>query len=76
MNQVLYRYGDRVARSVPGRLFAFVWILMSVVLMALLTATLSAALTSTTVMKDDMGGSKVSAMLQNDFCFLVRWQRG
>ena len=41
---ILCRYGDRTPRSIPGRLFGIVWILLGVAMFAVFTASLSTSL--------------------------------
>ena len=41
----VHRYGDKTPRSIPGRLFGFVWIIAGVVMISIFTATLTTAFT-------------------------------
>ena len=38
-----FRYGDKTPRSIPGRCFGILWIIIGIVMMSVLTATLAAA---------------------------------
>ena len=40
---VYLRYGDKTPRSIPGRCFGILWIIIGIVMMSVLTATLAAA---------------------------------
>ena len=43
----LSRYGDKTARTLPGRIFAVVWVLMGLVIGSLLIGSIATAFTST-----------------------------
>ena len=55
-----FRYGDKTPKSITGRLFSILWIIIGITICSILTATLSSALTSVTVEKYDViAGKKV-----------------
>ncbi|KAJ7336664.1 hypothetical protein OS493_011885 [Desmophyllum pertusum] len=51
-------YGDKTPKSISGRLFAVVWIMIGITVCSILTATLSSALTSITVETYDLTTGK------------------
>ncbi|XP_028392906.1 uncharacterized protein LOC114517405 isoform X2 [Dendronephthya gigantea] len=58
-------YGDKVPKSIPGRIFAMIWILYGIALISLVTTGLTTALTATIVVvtKDvKLYGSQVAAV--------------
>jgi hypothetical protein len=56
------RYGDTTAKSVPGRIFAVVWILTGLCLYSILIGDLSSSLSATvSVSKTILYGAKVPA---------------
>ena len=46
------RYGDKVPKSVVARLFAVVWILFGLVIMAIFMASITTALTAASIEPD------------------------
>ncbi len=53
-------YGDKTVRSVPARLFGFLWIIVGVVIMSIFTATLTTAFSSEHLDPSDIIGLTVS----------------
>lgn len=62
---LLCRYGDKTARTVPGRIFAVIWVLMGLVIGGLLIGSIASAFTSSTSSPEDqvkmLYGANVSA---------------
>ncbi len=55
-----YRYGDKTAKSIPGRVIAIIWILCGITITCIFTATLTTALSTDQIVKAfDIRGTEV-----------------
>ena len=61
------RYGDKTARTLPGRVFAVIWVLIGLVISSLLIGSIATAFTSTTSPPEDsvkmLYGAKVTLFI-------------
>ena len=59
-----FRYGDKVPKSIPGRVFSFVWMIIGMVCFSILTGTMAGVLTDPVEKLDTtMFGKTVVKML-------------
>ena len=57
----LHRYGDRVPKSIPARIFSIIFILTGLIVISILIGTMATSLTAVTLEKDViLYGTKVS----------------
>jgi hypothetical protein len=49
----IFRYGDRSPVTIPGRLFAIVWVLMGLVIISIVTGGIVTSITSILVVQED-----------------------
>lgn len=58
---LLFSYGDRAPRSVLARTFAFIWVLIGLVIISIFTATVTTSLTAISLSNEiKLYGSDVS----------------
>jgi len=61
MFTILFSYGDRTPKSLTARLFAFGWVLVGLVIIAIFNATMTASLTSVSMTANSLfNGEKVT----------------
>lgn len=63
MNKIFYSYGDCYPKSVGGRLFAVMWILVGMCIISIFTAALTSSLTALSLeTKVNLPGAKVGTV--------------
>ena len=48
-----FRYGDRSPVTIPGRIFAIIWVLMGLVIISIVTGGIVTSITSVLVVQED-----------------------
>ena len=65
------RYGDRVPKSVAGRLFGVVWIYFGLVIMAIFMANITTALTAASMDRTELNGKTVKYFLKYEIVIII-----
>ena len=73
MGFILRRYGDKTPRSLIGRLFGVLWILLGLIVITMFTATVTSALTlsSSPQFSNSLEGQHVSVELDYEIVSVV-----